>query len=221
MFSQDRANSVGAAEALALSVLVYFALRVLLRAPLRAAWLAALVGLRGAWLASIGINEFADGAGQLATVGLTDLVAFRSRFIHPIPGWVPGECFTALELMLPFACAAGVYAWKKTQSRLAVLTLLPAAPIIAALLLSLSRAVFWSTILFFAAACGLMAAYRVIALRTASFLNLGTWGAWDGRDVPSSFSRSPASLVCSANPRMDSSGPQWTRGMRSPSLARC
>jgi hypothetical protein len=109
-FSQYPANSVGATEVVALSVVVYFALRLLLRAPLWAAWLAALVGLGGAWLASVGIHQFASNAGQLAAGGLTDLVSFRSRLLQPIHGWVPGECFTALLLTLPFACAVGVYA---------------------------------------------------------------------------------------------------------------
>ena len=208
-YSQDPANSIGATEVVALSVLVYFAVRWLVRAPLRAAWLAALVGLGGAWLSCVGIHDFVGGAEQLAAVGLTDLVAFRSRFIHPIAGWVPGECFTALLLTLPFACAAGAYAGfrssqvsksrsfgsaqdrlrapkvgtsshrsarPKGMSGLAVLALLPAAAIVAALTLSLSRAVFWSTIFFFAAACGLMAAYRVAALRTASLVLAGSLG---------------------------------------------
>jgi O-antigen ligase len=185
--SQDRANSIGAAEVVALSVLVYFALRLLVHAPLRAAWLAALVGLGSAWMAFVGVRQFAAGAEQLTAVGLTDLLAFRSRLLQPIPGWVPGECFTALLLTLPFACAAGVYAWFRPSQvskarpgaphvALAVLALLPAVAIAAALLLSLSRAVFWSTILFFAAACGLMAAYRVVTLRTASFLLAGSFG---------------------------------------------
>lgn len=127
-------------------------------------------------MASLGIRQFATGAGQLAPVGLTDLVAFHSRLIHPILDWVPGECFTALLLTLPFACAAGIYAWRKGRSGLAILALLPALPIIVALLLSLSRAVFWSTILFFAAACGLMAAYRVVTLRISSLLLAGSLG---------------------------------------------
>ena len=111
-FSQDPANSVGTSEVVALSVVAYFASRLLLRVPFRAAWLAALVGLGGAWLASVGIHQFADNAGQLAAAGLTDLVSFRSRLLQPIHGWVPGECFTALLLTLPFSPARflGVYA---------------------------------------------------------------------------------------------------------------
>lgn len=87
LFSLDRANSVGAVEVVALSVLMYFALRLLPRTAFPAAWFAALVGLVGAWLGCIGINQFANGAAQLTAVRLTDLVAFRSRLIHPIPGW--------------------------------------------------------------------------------------------------------------------------------------
>ena len=177
LFSQVRANSVRATETVALSVLTYFVLRLLMRTPLRAAWLAALLGLGGAWLALSGILEFAKGSELLAAVGLTDFVAFRSRFIHPIGGWVPGECFTVLLLALPFACAAAAYLWqidlRKGRSVKAALALLPAVPIVASLFLSLSRAVFWSTILFFFIVCGLMAAYKVVPLRTAWFLLAG------------------------------------------------
>lgn len=180
LYSQDRANSVRASEVVALAVLAYFTLRLLMRAPLRAAWLAALLGLAGAGLAISGILQFKAGAGQLAAVGLTDFVAFRSRFIHPIRGWLPGECFTVLLLALPFACAAAAYLWRLGSSTgrfgQAVLALLPAFPIVAVLFLSLSRAVFWSTILFFFVACGLMAVYRVVSLRAASLLLAGSLG---------------------------------------------
>ncbi len=195
-FSQDRANSIGAAEVVALSILVYFAVRVLLRVPIGAAWFAALVGFAGAWLAITGIHQFAESAQQLAVAGLTDLVAFRSRLIHPISNWVPGESFTALLLALPFACAAAAYAWFRgspvSESRpfgklragsgaprvlVALLALVPAAAIVAALFLSLSRAAFWSTVFFFVVACALMAAYRVVTLRTASLLLAGSLGA--------------------------------------------
>jgi tetratricopeptide (TPR) repeat protein len=179
--SQYRANSVRASEVVALAVLVYFVLRLAMRVPARAAWLAAVAGLGGTWLGFSGILEFKSGAEQLTAVGLTDFVAFRSRFIHPLPGWVPGECFTVFLLALPFGCAAAAYVWRsglrKGWSGLALLALLPTAPIVAALFLSLSRAVFWSTILFFFVACGLMAAYRVVTLRTASFLLATTLGA--------------------------------------------
>lgn len=183
LFSQYRANSARASEVVATSVLAYFILRLTMREPLRAVWLAVLAGLSGAWLAFTSIQQFASGAQQLTNVGLTDFVAFRSRLIHPISGWVPGECFTILLLALPFATAAAAYLWKASSPKrskerfgLAALALLPALPIVAALFLSLSRAIFWSTILFFFVACGLMAAYRVITLRTASLLLAGIFG---------------------------------------------
>jgi hypothetical protein len=122
LFSLYRANSIGASEVVALSILAYFTLRLAVqilprRSAFWAAGLAVLVGLVGAWLATSGIFEFATGAKQLAAVGLTDLVAFRSRLIHPIHEWVPGECFTALLLTLPFACAAGTCVWRLRPSK--------------------------------------------------------------------------------------------------------
>ncbi len=57
LFSQYRANSVRASEVVGMSVLAYFVLRLTIRAPLRAAWLAALAGLGGAWLAVSGIRK--------------------------------------------------------------------------------------------------------------------------------------------------------------------
>ena len=183
LFSQYRANSIGATEVVAVSVPVYFATRLLIRAPLRAAWLAALLGLCGAWLAYVGIHQFIVGAEHLAAAGLTDFVAFRALFIHPVSEWVSGENFTLLLLTLPFACAAGIYlVWRlrpftKKKAGFGLLALLPAACIVAVLLLSLSRSVFWSTLFFFIAASGLMAAYRVVTLRAASFLLAGCCGA--------------------------------------------
>jgi O-antigen ligase len=181
LFSQNRDNSIGATEVVTLSVLTYFAVRLVLSTPLRAACLAAALGLSGAWFAVIGIRQFTGGVSHLASVGLTDLVAFRALLIHPIFGWVAGENLTLLLLTLPFACAAGVYAvWRarmsKSWSKLAFLALLPAIPIVVVLLLSLSRAVFWSSFFFFAVACGLMAAYKVITIRGASYLLAGCCG---------------------------------------------
>ena len=180
-FSQYRANSIRASEVVALSVLAYFLLRLMMHAPVRAAWLAALIGLVGAWFSCSAIFQFAAGTEQLSTIGLTEFVAFRSRFLHLFHGWVPGECFTVFLLALPFATAAAVYLWRigapKGRSVYAALALLPAVLIVAALFLSLSRAVFWSTILFFLVACGLMFAYRVVSLRTASLVLAGTLGA--------------------------------------------
>ncbi len=178
MSSQDRANSVGASEAVVLSVLAYFFARLLARASAPAAWLAGLVALGGVWLAWTATAQFAKGTQRIASIGLTDLVAFRSRLLEPVTGWVPGESFTLFLLALPFACGAGIFVvWRsrsnKSWYRIAYLTLLPAALIVVALLLSLSRAIFWSTLFFFVVACGLMAIYKVVTLRAGSLILAG------------------------------------------------
>lgn len=178
-FSQYRANGIGATEIVALSVLAYFAIRVLIRTAGSAASVASLVGLLGAWLACIGIRQFVSGTEHLSQAGLSDFVAFRALFIHPVSEWVSGENFTLLLLTLPFACAAAAYIiWRlrpltKLNAIFAVLALLPAGCVLAALLLSLSRAVFWSTLFFFVIACGLMAVYEVLTLRAAALVLAG------------------------------------------------
>src|SRR5438270_581022 len=90
-FSQYRANSVAAYETVAFAALAYFLTRLTIHTRLRIALLAGLIGLGGAWLAFSGILQFINGTEPLAAVGLTEFVAFRSRLIHPIRGWVPGE----------------------------------------------------------------------------------------------------------------------------------
>lgn len=79
LLSQDRANSVAASEVVALSVLVYFTLRLLLSSPLRIMWLAVLMGLDGVSLALIGIHQFSTATEQLTAVSLTDLLAEGQR----------------------------------------------------------------------------------------------------------------------------------------------
>jgi tetratricopeptide (TPR) repeat protein len=177
-FSRDRANSIGGFEVVALSVLAYFVLRLLTREPPRIAWLATIVGFGGAWLTLIGVHQFATAAQQLSAVGLTNLVAFRSRLMDPIPGWVSGECLTAIMLTLPFACGAGAYAWRKGQTGATIVAGLFSSAMVAALVLSLSRAAFWGTVCFFIVACGLMATYRVLAPRAALFLLGGCLAAF-------------------------------------------
>ncbi len=74
---------------------------------LQAASFSGLLGLGGGWLALSGLSQFHENANRLGAVGLTDLVAFRSRLITPPSPWIPGEWFTLLLLMLPFACVGG------------------------------------------------------------------------------------------------------------------
>jgi hypothetical protein len=182
VFSQYRANSIHTSEVVFEAVLAYFVTRLMIRPWARAAWLAGLLGLGGAGLACLGIVQFVGGTQQLSKIGLTDLVAFRSRLIHPIPEWVPGECFTVLLLALPFACAAAAYLWQNVRPQRPrnigppLVALLPALLILIALSLSLSRAIFWSTILFFFLVCILVAAYRVATPRTSSLVLVGALG---------------------------------------------
>jgi len=176
LFSQYCANSLGTSEAIAVAVLVYFVIRLVISGPRETVWLVGLLGIGNAWLAFSGVNEFAAGTASLTEIGLTDFVAFRTRFIHPIHGWLPGETFTAFLLTLPFACATAAYFWKQQKQGLAAIALLPSALIAGVLCLSLSRAVFWSTVLFSFAGCMLLVVYRVVTLRAGSFLLAGALG---------------------------------------------
>src|SRR5579864_5802769 len=70
LLSQYRANSIGDTEAVGLSILAYFAARLLARTPLRAAGLASFIGICGAWFSITGIRQFASGSQHLAAAGL-------------------------------------------------------------------------------------------------------------------------------------------------------
>jgi tetratricopeptide (TPR) repeat protein len=176
-FSLDRANSIYATRTVTLAVLAYFVLRVSITAGLRSAWLSAIIGVAGACLALSGIHQFWSGSRQLASVGLTDLVAFRAQLMHPIPGWVSGEALTVLLISFFSACAAAVYVWRASSlngmAQRVALALVPALLIGAALCLSQSRSIFWSAILFLLITSLFLTAYRVISLRLASLLFTG------------------------------------------------
>jgi hypothetical protein len=83
LLSQYRANSTRTSGAIAIAVLVYFAIRLTVRAPLQVASLAGVLGLGGAWLAFSGLRQFDAQTKLLSAAGLTDLVAFRSRLMSP------------------------------------------------------------------------------------------------------------------------------------------
>ncbi len=175
--SQYPANGASAFEAVAVAALTYFSLRALVHTTKLASWLCGLVAIAGIWLGTSGIREFANGIEPLSAVGLTNFVAFRSRLIHPILGWVPGETFTVFLLFLPFACAAAVYNWHRRNYPIATLALVAATFVVAVLTLSLSRAVFWSTGLFFLITCALLVGYRAVTLRTGSLVIAGALGS--------------------------------------------
>ena len=104
LVSQYRANSVRTTAAVLVSALVYYAVRITIRTPRQIAYLSGILGLGGAWLALSGLNKFNADAKFLSQVGLTDLVAFRSRLMSVPAPWVLGEWLTVLLLALPFAC---------------------------------------------------------------------------------------------------------------------
>jgi O-antigen ligase len=148
LFSQYRANSIRAAMAIAIFALMYCAARLTIRTNLQVASLSGLLGLGGGWLALSGLSQFDQVVQRLGNVGLTNLVAFRSRLISPPSPWIPGEWFTLLLLALPFACVVPAYVWQRQRKWIAATALVLSVLIAATLCLSMSRAVFWSVIVF-------------------------------------------------------------------------
>jgi O-antigen ligase len=175
--SQYRANSIRTSWAVMIAVLVYYAVRLTVRTPLQIACLSGLLGLGGGWLALSGVRQFDKNAKLLGAAGFTNLVAFRSRLFSPSSPWIPGEWFTLLLLALPFACALPAYLWAARRTWLAASSLLCPLLITASLVLSLSRGVFWSTVLCWLTAYVLMTWYRVIAFRTGALLLVSAIGA--------------------------------------------
>jgi len=165
MFSQYQANSIRTAVAVTLAAATFFAVRIAIRTKQQMALLCLALTLGGLCIALSTIHQFAESASVLRGVGLHNLLAFRSQLVLAPSRWVTGEWFTLLMLTLPFACAlqflSSPLAWATPFS------LIPALVISAALMLSLSRSIFWSTIIFCFSACGLMAFSHVFSLRTS------------------------------------------------------
>lgn len=170
LFSQYRANSIFTLRLIFLSVLLYFAVRLTIRTQIQIACLSGILGFGGAGLAAFALLQFSDNSKRLANAGLTNLVAFRSRLIIAPTPWIPGEWFTLLLLALPFACALPLYLWRKHKNWPAAVVLVPPILFTSALMLSLSRAVFWSTFVFFVAAWFLMSLFKVIGLKRGGLL---------------------------------------------------
>lgn len=176
-FSQYGANGFHSLTGLAVSMLFYLIAHTLLRSPQRGLLASGLVGLGGVGLALSTTNQFVGRQEALAKTGLTDLVAFRAQLGSPIHHWVPGEGFTALLLTLPFALALFVYFWKTGRAGLARLAFVPPLVITAALCLSLSRAIFWSIILFYLLVAGLVRVYHIFSYKRTAWLLVGAFGS--------------------------------------------
>jgi O-antigen ligase len=170
------ANGIASTRAVVLSFVVFLAVRLTIRGPLPIVCFASVLGIGGAALALKGLGQFMAEAGRLSEAGFSNLLAFRSRLIVPPTPWIPGEWFTLVLLGLPFACALPAYLWRKGRTWLAVAALLPPLAITATVTLSLSRAVFWSTVLFFFASAALMVASKVVSPGKGVALLAGTLG---------------------------------------------
>jgi O-antigen ligase len=80
---------------------------------------------------------------------------------------VAGEWFTLLLLTLPFAVALGAFCWVRGWRAVSIVAAAVPIPIVAALLLSCSRAVFWAVVVLLVTAIGMAALYKVIRARVA------------------------------------------------------
>jgi O-antigen ligase len=175
--SQYRANGVRTSALITLSVLTFFVARVTIRRPLQMACLGGVVGLGGALLGLNAMRQFIAETELLASVGFSNLLAFRSQMIVPPAPWVAGEWFTVVLLALPFACAMPTYLWRREKTWPAVIAMLPPLVVTAALALSMSRAIFLSTVLFYFSGCVLLVLSKIVSLRAGSTLLAGGLGS--------------------------------------------
>jgi len=165
--SRYAANGLPYAKVLCCAAVCYFLVRLSARTVSRVVMVSALVAVGGVALAWFALAQAGEHIIELQANGFSDLVAFRWRLIAPPAPWVAGEWFTLLLLTLPFALAATAFCWLRGRRGLSALAAALAIPILAALLLSCSRAVFWAVIVLLVTAVGLAALYRVIPARSA------------------------------------------------------
>jgi O-antigen ligase len=175
--SQYRANSIRSTWAIAIAVLLYCAVRYTISTPVQIASLGTVLALGGAWLGVSALGQFNNEAVVLTGAGFSSLVAFRSQLIAPPAPWIAGEWFTVVLLAVPFTCAVPVYFWRREKTWAAVIAALPSLVVTAALALSMSRAVFWSTVVFYFSVCALLVFSRTVTLRSGSTLLAGTLGS--------------------------------------------
>ena len=160
------ANSIWYAETIVLAVLMYLVVRLAIEAAWQGLATAGLIGGGGAYLAWTGVIEFGSRVSALRNVGLTGIVAFRSRLITP-ESYVLGEWLTILLLTLPFACALPLWLWSRGRTRWAIAACLVPVSTVAELCLSCSRSVFWGVVLFFLLTSALVVIYRLASVKFA------------------------------------------------------
>jgi hypothetical protein len=165
--SRYAANGLPYGKILCCAAVCYFLVRLSARTAPRVATVSALVAAGGVGLAWFALTQAGERIPEMQANGFSDVVAFRWRLIAPPAPWVAGEWFTLLLLTLPFALAAMAFCWLRGRRGLSAVAAVVAIPILAALLLSCSRAVFWAVIVLIVTAAGLAALYKVIPARAA------------------------------------------------------
>ncbi|MHB8753411.1 MAG: O-antigen ligase family protein [Candidatus Acidiferrales bacterium] len=168
LFSEYRANSIRETQTILIASLAFYCVRLTLRKPLQIVCLSAVLGLLGASLSLSAVRQFVLNAKRLHEAGFANLLAFRTRLMTP--PWVLGNWLTLLLLTLPFSCILPAWFWQRSQKRFAAIALLCPICISAALCLSLSRAVFWSTVVFCVAWGAFMIWGRVVSARKGATL---------------------------------------------------
>ena len=165
--SRYAANGLPFAKVLCATAICYFLVRLTARTGSQIAAVSLLAATGGVALAWFALRQAGEHIFELQTVGFSDVVAFRWRLIVPPAPWVAGEWFTLLLLTLPFAFAVTAFCWLRWRRGLSLMAAVVPIPIVAALLLSCSRAVFWALVVLLVTAAGLAAVYKVISLRRA------------------------------------------------------
>lgn len=160
------ANSAWYAEIVGVGGLVYLTIRLAIGTAWQALVIGGSIGLGGGYLAWTAILQYRSNVAALRDVGLSGIVAFRSRLITP-ESYVLGEWLTILLLTLPLVCTLALWFWSKENTRWAVAACIPAISVVAASCLSCSRAVFWSMVLFFLLAPALAGIYRLVPVKMA------------------------------------------------------
>jgi len=165
--SRYPASGMTFARILSTAVAFYFTLRLAPAKPLLSSVTAAAGGFA---LACQALARFDAQFHALEAVGFSDIIAFRSHLIALGTRWVQGEWFTLVLTTLPIAAAVPVALWAARRHKWALAAASAPVLIAAALLLSCSRAIFWSVPVFAAAAVALAAAYRIFRPTAAAAL---------------------------------------------------
>jgi hypothetical protein len=170
LFSQYLANGIRTSVSIVILALTYCVIRLAIRTNLEVAVFSGILGLGGGWLPFSGLRQFYENATRLRSLGLMNLVAFRSRLISPPIPWISGEWFTLLFLILPFACVPPLYFPLKQMKLPAAIAFVLSALIVAMLCLSLSRAIFWSVVVFCVMFCAFLLLSRITPARRVAAL---------------------------------------------------